>query len=72
MRRIFSLIVVALVMAAMMLAMVMPAFAVSPWQDTDEPCDPPGPSTNGFIWIKDAKNPNADQTKCFKESGPSL
>jgi len=44
MKRIMMLLTVALVMAAMMVAMAMPAFAAPPPQGT---CDVGGPSGNG-------------------------
>ena len=63
MRRIIMLVTVGLVMAAMMLAIAMPAFADSPWSESE-----------GFCVTKQGKpgeqftregTPNNIKTKCF-------
>ncbi len=63
-RRIFSLVTVALVMTAMMLASTaVPAFAESPWSESQGSCETKQEGKEGTQYTREGTN--QEKVKCF-------
>ena len=71
MRRILLVLTVALVMAAMMLTMALPAFAApNPESAAGEACGPPGQTHKEYAKILGASTPEVFFAEFFGEGGP--
>ena len=64
MKRIVSLVTVVAVMAAIMIAMAMPAWADSPWTDQQGQCTTKQ-GKPGLQYTRDTNNAKDPTTKCF-------
>jgi hypothetical protein len=70
MKRIITILAVALVMAAMMVALAMPAFAAPNPESAAGACGPPGQTHREYAKIPGASTPEVFFAEFFGEGGP--